>query len=101
MEFNVKNQFGTLNIPVRALVSDICFPLEDQVIELAQKKYEHLKGLDLADQNPQNLPLKVDILIGSQHYWQFMGKKTNSGRIWSYSNFFKTWIYFEWSCGRC
>ena len=31
-----------------------------------------LKGLPLADSNPQNKPLEVDVLIGSDHYWDFI-----------------------------
>uniref|UniRef100_A0A7M5X6J5 Peptidase aspartic putative domain-containing protein n=1 Tax=Clytia hemisphaerica TaxID=252671 RepID=A0A7M5X6J5_9CNID len=65
----------TLNIYVRALVSDICLPLEDQVINLAQSKYKHLQDLKLADQNPDNLPLQIDVLIGSADYWNFIGQK--------------------------
>ncbi|XP_066933890.1 uncharacterized protein [Clytia hemisphaerica] len=56
-------------------VKDICLPLEDQVINLAQSKYKHLQDLKLADQNPDNLPLQIDVLIGSADYWNFIGQK--------------------------
>ncbi|XP_066923479.1 uncharacterized protein [Clytia hemisphaerica] len=75
VDLAVKNQKGTLSIYVRALVSDICLPLEDQVINLAQSKYKHLQDLKLADQNPDNLPLQIDVLIGSADYWNFIGQK--------------------------
>ena len=38
-------------------------------------KHPQLQNLVLADSNPKNLPLDIDILIGCQDYWNFMGIK--------------------------
>ena len=47
----VKSRDQSLNISVTALVADICQPVEQQTIEIAQKKFDHLKQLPLADSN--------------------------------------------------
>ena len=59
-----------------AFVSDICYP---QVINIAQENYSHLRNLKLADSNPENLPMDIDILIGAQDYWNFIEQKTVRG----------------------
>ena len=53
-------------------MSDICLPLNSQNIEFAKENYNHLKHVKLADTNPQNLDLDIDILIGSDLYWNFI-----------------------------
>ena len=55
-----------------ALVSEISYPLRNQNLSYAKKNYEHLKGLKLADSNDSNVPLDVDILIGSDLCWDFV-----------------------------
>ena len=60
------------NVLVNTFVSEICLPLHCQNIEFAKENYNHLKHVKLADSNPQNLDLEVDILIGSDLYWNFI-----------------------------
>ena len=74
VKFAIKSKDGNLNIYMEAFVSSICFPVENQFIELAKEKYSHLSNLDLADSNPEKLPLNIDILIGADHYWSIVGK---------------------------
>ena len=84
VQFAVKSKNNDFNVYIKALVSDICFPVEDQAIEFAQNKYDHLKDLSLADSNPGNLPLDIDILIGSGDYWNIIKTKQvrgNSGPV--------------------
>ena len=50
-------------------MSEICLPLHCQNIEFAKQKY--LKHVKLADTNPQNLDLEVNI-FGSDLYWNFV-----------------------------
>lgn len=50
---------------VTALVSDICFRVDEQKIDIAKEKYPQLKNLTLADSNQGGRPLKIDVLIGS------------------------------------
>ena len=79
VNFAVKSRDGNLNIYVNAFVSDICYPIEEQVINIAQENYSHLRNLKLADSNPENLPMDIDILIGAQDYWNFIEQKTVRG----------------------
>ena len=60
---------------INAFASDICYPLEEQNIDLVQEQFKHLKNLDLADRNPEGLPMNITILIGCQNYWDFIGYK--------------------------
>ena len=70
VQFSIKTENG--HVPVKALVSEISYPLRNQNLSHAKKNYEHLKGLKLADSNDDNQPLDVDILIGSDLYWEFI-----------------------------
>ena len=74
VQFAVKSKNENLNIYINAFVSDICYPVDYQQIDLAKQTYSHLQSLDLADSNPDNLPLDIDILIGANHYWNIIGK---------------------------
>ena len=65
--FSVTSKSGE-KIYVEALVSAISLPIDNQAIEIAVKNYPHLRNLDLADSNPSNEPLKIDILVGCQDY---------------------------------
>ena len=70
VQFSIKTE--NEHVPVKALVSEISYPLRNQNLSYAKKNYEHLKGLKLADSNDDNQPLDVDILIGSDLYWEFI-----------------------------
>ena len=48
----------------------ICEPLSVQPISLCQDMYSHLSCLELADASDGSAPLEVDLLIGSDYYWQ-------------------------------
>ena len=78
VEFEVISKTGE-KILVKALVSDICLPIENQPIEVAVKSYSHLQGIELADSNLYNSPLKIDILIGCKDYWRFVGSNQIKG----------------------
>ena len=82
----MKGKAKDISVYINALVSEICSPLQGQYINLAQQKYEHLSDIQLADSNPDQSKLPIDILIGSDNYWKFMsGKiikpKTGSGPV--------------------
>ena len=51
-------------VPITCFVSKITDPLNSQPIEIAVNRYPHLHNLYLADSNPNNRPLPIDILIG-------------------------------------
>ena len=50
----------------------ICEPLSVQPISLCQEHYSHLSRLKLADNSDGSTPMEVDVLIGSDFYWQLM-----------------------------
>ena len=56
----------------------ICEPLTGQLISLCTKKYEHLAQLDLANNGSLDNEdhINVDILIGSDYYWELATGKT-------------------------
>ena len=49
----------------------ICQPLTSQSIDLCVSRYQHLRDLDLADSPRDGAALEVDVLIGSDYYWEF------------------------------
>ena len=55
------------------VVPSICKPICDQQIELAQVTYEHLISLKLADSSDGQSKLKIDMLIGNDFMWDYVG----------------------------
>lgn len=60
-------------------IPTICEPLASQPIAFCQNSYKHLSGLDLADSSDGQSHLEVNILIGSDHYWDLITGKTHQG----------------------
>jgi hypothetical protein len=54
------------------VVPTICQPLKHQTPQAAQEIYHHLEGLNLADLNTGEEELEVDILVGSDQYWNLI-----------------------------
>ena len=71
VQLAVKPKYGN-NIPINAFVSEISYPLHGQHVQYARKKYNHLKNIDLADDHDSKSAVDVDILIGSDQYWNFI-----------------------------
>ena len=61
-------EISALSYPV------ICSPLPGKV---NVKEYSHLHGLQLADSSIENQP--IDVLIGSDYYWEFIEGETIRG----------------------
>ena len=59
-------------IRINCFVKDICAPISNQSIDRAVTEHPHLKSLQLADLNPTNANLPVDLLIGADHYWDIV-----------------------------
>lgn len=57
----------------------ICEPLACQPIDFCQANFSHLAGLPLADCSNGNDRLEVDMLIGSDLYWDLLTGKTCHG----------------------
>ena len=50
----------------------ICEPLTAQPTIQALENCEHLEGIELADPSCGDEDLKIDVLIGSDHYWKLV-----------------------------
>ena len=58
----------------------ICQPLAYQPISFCQDKFEHIMDLDLADASvTHSHHLDIDILIGSDQYWNFITGEVRRG----------------------
>ena len=51
------------------MVPTICEPLIGQLINVCKTQNPHLTGLELADQESR---LEVDVLVGSDYYWDLV-----------------------------
>ena len=61
------------------VVPTICEPIACQPISFCQSDFSHLAGIDLADASDGNESMKVDILIGSDQYWELVTGETRRG----------------------
>ena len=59
-------QMSFLSVPL------ICEPLSNQPIALAASSWNRLAPLQLADYSQGDVPLEIDILIGSDQYWKLV-----------------------------
>jgi transposase InsO family protein len=62
------------------VTSQVCAPLQGQEVSLARERYEHLQGITLAEQGVQGGCLSIDILVGSDYYWKFVGQDLKRGK---------------------
>ena len=61
------------------VIPHICDPLTAQPVGVCPKMYSYISQLDLADTS-QYETVEVDMLIGSDYYWEFMTGETVQGR---------------------
>ena len=54
------------------VVPSICNPLTSQPINHSKQSYDHLIGLELADSAESSDVMEIDVLIGSDSYWDFV-----------------------------
>ena len=57
----------------------ICSPLSGQFIELAKNQYTHLNNIQLSDCNVNNSNSQIGVLIGADHYGDFMTGEVKRG----------------------
>lgn len=58
----------------------ICEPIISQPISICCNNFDHLAGMDLADYSNGNESLEVDILIGSDLYWELVTGEMRRGK---------------------
>ena len=72
VKVGLKMKIGQNQILTLFSVPTICEPLSPHPIRKCQQTYDHLAGLELADKSNDAQLLRVDILIGSDHYWDLI-----------------------------
>ena len=73
LHFNIETESTYPDLSLTAfVVPTICQLLKYQTTQAAQKIYHHLEGLNLADLNTGEEELEVDILVGSDQYWNLI-----------------------------
>lgn len=60
-------------------IPTICEPIAGQPISICCNDFDHLAGMDLADYSDGDESLEVDILIGSDQYWELVTGETRRG----------------------
>ena len=57
----------------------ICKPLSSQPISICVEKFDHLSRLDLADSSDGETPMCIDVLVGSDYYWELVTGEVSKG----------------------
>ena len=53
-------------------VPSICEPIHGQPVAHYEELYPHLIGLDLADDAEEASPCEIEVLVGSDFYWDLI-----------------------------
>ena len=61
------------------VVPSICNPLASQPINYSRQSCDHLVGLELADSAEMSDVIEIDVLIGSDMYWDFVSGEVIRG----------------------
>ena len=69
---------NSLMVPT-VVVPHICDPVQTQPITSCQSIYKHLANLELADATNSAAKLQIDVLIGSDYYWQLVTGRVVKG----------------------
>ena len=76
----IQTKFGQKQELELFVVPHICDPITAQSVNLSSRMYDHLSRLDLADTFDNEAPMKVDMLIGSDIYWDLVTGETIRGQ---------------------
>ena len=60
-------------------IPHVCEPVTCQPVSICKENFGHLATLDLAVPSDGSSPLDIDILIGSDFYWEFVSGDTRRG----------------------
>ena len=58
---------------IATVLDEICYPLCPQPVRSSLRDYPHLERLQLADYHRDDITLKVDLLLGADYYYEFVG----------------------------
>ena len=71
----------------------ICEPLTCQPVSFCQENFGHAPSqLHLADPSDGASHLNIDILIGSDQYWELVTGETSRGPAWSSGHQHQAWL---------
>ena len=77
----IKSKYSDMNYDINEFNSEICRPIEEQNINVAEDLLTLLWNSDLADFNLGGLHMKIDVLIGSQDYYNFVEYRQIKGNL--------------------
>ena len=80
VELNLECIDGQKPLTIEALVVPEICSIQNAHVELARKKYPHLKGIWFSDVCKEQEELEIDVLIGSDYLWSFQAGSTRRGR---------------------
>ena len=80
VNFGVRIKSGEMLEIAALVVPLICSPLTSQPITTSGECQEHLLGLELADSADSDDVLEVDVLIGSDWYWNLVTERVIRGK---------------------
>ena len=80
VQFMVKTKDDHEICVTACVVNTVCQPLSHQPLQTSIKSYFHLKGLRFSDYHGDNDDLRIDILIGGNHYYDFITDTTKRGK---------------------
>lgn len=66
-------------VTIRIPILTVCEPLIHQPIKVARETFDHIKGLELADSSEESDCLRLDMLLGCDHYWKFVTGEVRLG----------------------
>ena len=75
--FNLKSALGSCFAIETLCTGFIWLPLKNQLVQFTLKNYSHLQNLNLADSGASS---NVDLLIGSDYYWDLVTGKVKAGK---------------------
>ena len=78
VELGIRTQKDTIVLSA-LVVPFICQPLTAQPTIDCATRYEHLQDLELADPVSEGETLKIDLLVGSDHYWDLVTGRVKPG----------------------
>ena len=82
VQLKVCGKNSTNDVYIEAIcVPVICSPLHNQRFSTSGNHYPHLTNLDLADCYDTSDELEINILVGLDFYYSFMGSKVKIGKI--------------------
>ena len=84
VEVKIANVEKSTYILINTLVVLTCTSLSDQFVSIAKNQYDHLKYLKLSDFSDSKFNCNLDILNGTDYYWDFVSdniRRGNSGPV--------------------